>query len=141
MKYCLSPGTEIQNAVEVLRKGGTILYPTDTVWGIGCDATNEKAVEKIISIKERESSKSLIILVSDERMLNKYVKEIPAIALDLARQASDPLTIIYDEGINLATNVLADDGSIAIRIPHEEFCNKLIYRFGRPLVSTSANFS
>jgi len=133
--------TEIQNAVEVLRKGGTILYPTDTVLGIGCDATNEKAVELIFQIKKREKEKSLIVLVNDTRMLHKYVKEVPAIALDLIQETETPLTIIYDEGINLAKNVLGDDGSIAIRIPKDEFCNKLIYKFGKPIVSTSANLS
>ena len=146
---------EIQNALEVLRKGGIILYPTDTIWGIGCDATNEKAVERIFQIKKREEKKSLIILVNDERMLNKYVKEVPAIAHELITQSETPLTIIYDEGINLAKNVLADDGSIAVRIPkpayrnagtgatagRDEFCNKLIYKFGKPIVSTSANVS
>ena len=133
--------TEIQNALGVLRKGGVILYPTDTIWGIGCDATNEKAIERIFQIKKREPAKSLIVLVNDERMLFKYVKEIPPIAHELISQTETPLTIIYDEGINLAKNVLADDGSIAIRIPKDEFCNKLIYKFGRPIVSTSANLS
>lgn len=132
---------EIQHSLDVLRKGGTLLYPTDTIWGMGCDATNEKAVDKIFQIKKREGTKSLIILVNDERMLNKYVKEVPDIAHELIEQSESPLTIIYEEGINLAKNVLADDGSIGVRIPKDEFCNKLIYKFGRPIVSTSANLS
>lgn len=137
----MSLDLEIQNCIHVLRNGGTILYPTDTVWGIGCDATNEKAVEKIFKIKQRNSFKSLIALVSDEKMLSKYVQEIPGIARDLIALGEKPLTIIYEEGINFAKNVLAADGSIAIRIPADEFCRKMIHKFGRPVVSTSANIS
>ena len=132
---------EIRNALEVLRKGGIILYPTDTIWGLGCDSTNEKAVDRIFEIKKRSKTKSLIVLVNDERMLKKYVKEIPLVASELISQTEAPLTIIYDEGINLAKNVLADDRSIAIRIPKDDFCIKLIYKFGKPIVSTSANLS
>lgn len=137
----MSLETEIENCITVLRKGGTILYPTDTVWGIGCDATNEKAVEEIFRIKRRSGSKSLIVLAADEKMLNRHVKEVPGVAWDLIELSDKPLTIIYDEGLNLAKNVMADDGSIAVRIPKDEFCKKMIYKLGRPLVSTSANIS
>lgn len=139
--FTLSIETEIENCITILRKGGTILYPTDTVWGIGCDATNEKAVEEVFRIKRRTESKSLIILVADEKMLNRHVKEVPGIAWDLIELSDKPLTIIYEEGIELAKNVIAGDGSIAIRIPKDEFCKKMIYKFGRPVVSTSANIS
>lgn len=132
---------EIQKALEVLKNGGTILYPTDTVWGIGCDATNKDAVEKIFKIKKREESKSLIALVSDEGMLNRYVKEVPELAWELIDVSDKPLTIIYDTVRGLASNVMAEDGSAGIRVTSDEFCKKLIYKFGKPIVSTSANTS
>ncbi|MEW6469533.1 MAG: L-threonylcarbamoyladenylate synthase [Bacteroidota bacterium] len=132
---------EIKKTIEVLRAGGTILYPTDTIWGLGCDATRQDAVEKICLIKNRPDSKSFIILVSDERMLQKYVYDVPAIARDLIGQSASPLTIIYDTGINLAPAVLGENGSVAVRIPADEFCGRLIHQFGRPVVSTSANRS
>ena len=132
---------EVKKAIEVLRAGGTILYPTDTIWGIGCDATNEKAVEKIYAIKKREESKSLIVLVSDDGMLNRFVKDIPAQAWDLIEVSDTPLTIIYDGARGLAKNVLADDGSIGVRMVRDEFCQRLIHKFGKPIVSTSANVS
>ena len=132
---------DIQKCLETLRAGGTILYPTDTVWGIGCDAANEKAVEKIYAIKKREESKSLIVLVSDEGMLNRFVKEVPAQAWDLIEVSDTPITIIYDSGKGLAKNVLAEDGSIAVRLVKDEFCQRLIHKFGKPIVSTSANIS
>ncbi|MEO8149187.1 MAG: L-threonylcarbamoyladenylate synthase [Bacteroidia bacterium] len=132
---------DIQKCLEVLRKGGVILYPTDTVWGIGCDAKNEKAVQRIFEIKKRTDSKSLIILVDHENQLNKYVREVPAIAWDLIELAEDPLTIIYDDAGSMAPNVFAEDGSVGIRICKDEFCKKLIYKFGKPIVSTSANIS
>ena len=133
--------TEIDAAIQVLKNGGIILYPTDTVWGIGCDATNEKAVAKVFELKKRTDSKSLITLVSDADMLCKYVKEIPEIALSLIEVNDQPMTIIYPGAIGLAANVIAEDGSVGIRIPMNEFCSKLIYKFRRPIVSTSANFS
>jgi L-threonylcarbamoyladenylate synthase len=144
--------TEIQNALQALREGKTILYPTDTIWGIGCDATNEKAVEKIFQIKKRNENKSLITLVSDDGMLNRFVKEVPEMAWDLmdANNAEEdeepgkPITIIYDAARGLAKNVLAEDGSIGIRLVTRnanDFCHRLIHKFGRPLVSTSANIS
>ena len=132
---------EIRKAVEVLRAGGTILYPTDTIWGIGCDATNEKAVEKIYSIKKREESKSLIVLVGDDGMMNRFVKDVPAQAWDLIDVSDTPITIIYDAGRGFAKNVLADDGSIAVRLVKDDFCQQLIHKFGKPIVSTSANLS
>ena len=132
---------EIRKALEVLRTGGTILYPTDTIWGIGCDATNEKAVEKIFAIKQRQESKSLIILVSDDGMLNRFVKNIPALAWDLMEVTETPLTIIYDGGRGLAKNVFAEDGSIGVRKVSDDFCQRLIHKFGKPIVSTSANIT
>ena len=132
---------EIRKVIEVLRKGETILYPTDTVWGIGCDATNEKAVEKVFQIKSREAGKSLIVLVSDIGMLNRFVKEVPAIAWDLIDTSDTPLTIIYDSARGLAKNVLAEDGSIGVRMVKDDFCQRMIHKFGKPVVSTSANLS
>ena len=132
---------EISKAYEVLKEGGIILYPTDTVWGIGCDATNAEAVEKVFQLKERKDNKALICLVSDDRMLSKYIKEIPKVAYDIFDVSEDPITIIYDDAQNLAENLMAEDKSIGIRIPHDDFCFQLIRRFGKPVVSTSANVS
>ncbi|TXE09497.1 threonylcarbamoyl-AMP synthase [Gelidibacter salicanalis] len=132
---------EISNALEVLKDGGLILYPTDTVWGIGCDATNPDAVKKVYELKERQDKKALICLVADDRMLGRYVKEIPKVAYDLFEVSEDPITIIYDDAQNLAANLIAEDRSIAIRIPDDDFCFQLIRRFGKPIVSTSANIS
>jgi len=141
----------IKAATEVLKAGGVILYPTDTIWGIGCDATNSEAVAKVLSIKHRTDSKSLIILVSDTDMLAKYVTKIPDIALDLIEINDRPMTIIYPgavvatqsspAGSALAPNVVPEDGSIGIRIPNDPFCKALISHFGRAIVSTSANIS
>ena len=133
--------TQINNAVEVLRNQGVILYPTDTIWGIGCDATNEEAVNKIFQIKGRSDSKSLIVLASDMDMVARYVKEIPEMAVTLDEVSDKPMTIIYPQGINFANNVTAEDGSTAIRIPKCKFCIDLIRRFGKPIISTSANVS
>ncbi len=130
---------DVQQCLEVLRKGGTILYPTDTVWGIGCDAKNENAVKRVYEIKKRSDSKSLIVLIDREEMLNKYVREVPPVAWDLMAYTHKPLTIIYDNAGSLSPNVFAEDGSLAIRVCKDEFCSKLIYKFGRPIVSTSAN--
>ncbi|MBI3502224.1 MAG: threonylcarbamoyl-AMP synthase [Bacteroidetes bacterium] len=132
---------EIQQALKVLRDEGTILYPSDTIWGIGCDATHEKAVEKISLLKKRNEAQRFISLVSDEAMLNRFVKNIPAVAWDLLDAADSPLTIIYDEPKGLAASILSDDGSAAIRIVKDEFCQRLIHKFGKPIVSTSANIS
>jgi L-threonylcarbamoyladenylate synthase len=135
------PETDINEALSVLKKGGIILYPTDTIWGIGCDATNQSAVEKIFSIKARENGKSLLILVDSEQMIDRYVTEVPEIAWELASVSDDPLTIIYPNGKNLAPGVCSEDGSVGIRICHDEFCRELIRRFRKPIVSTSANVS
>ena len=132
---------EIKKCIEILKKGGTILYPTDTVWGIGCDATNEEAVDQIYRLKKRINIKSLIILLDDIDSISMYVKKIPEIAWDLMKNVDQPLTIIYPNAQNLPRNVIADDNSIAIRIVKEEFCNRLIRDFGRPIVSSSANIS
>jgi len=132
---------EIQKCIEVLRKGGTILYPTDTIWGIGCDATNFKAVEKIYKVKKRLEIKSLIILIDDPSRIENYVREIPEITWDLMKNVEKPLTIIYPHARNLPKNVIGEDNSIAIRVAKTEFCIRLIREFGKPIVSTSANLS
>ena len=132
---------EIKKANAVLREGGTILYPTDTIWGIGCDATNAKAVEKIFELKKRNENKSLIVLVDDDSRLQRYVKEVPSNAWDLIEYSDRPLTIIYPKGVSLPTTVIAADGSVAIRIVKDEFCKQLIRKLNKPLISTSANFS
>ena len=132
---------EIKNALDVLKRGGVILYPTDTVWGLGCDATNESAVKKIFEIKQRPESKSLIVLVADENQLNRYVNEVPVVVWDLIETADNPFTIVYPDVRGLASNVYAEDKSIGIRIVKDEFCQGLIHRFGKPIVSTSANIS
>jgi L-threonylcarbamoyladenylate synthase len=132
---------DIIKSLTVLKNGGIILYPTDTIWGLGCDATNSAAVEKIFRIKSRSENKSLLILVNSEQMVGRYVREVPEIAYELTSVTDTPLTIIYPEGKNLAPGVCADDGSVGIRICHDDFCNELISRFRKPVVSTSANFS
>ena len=144
--------TEINKALEVLRKGGIILYPTDTVWGIGCDATDPVAVSKVYEIKKRSDSKSLVLLASDMDMICRYVKEVPEMAIQLVEVNDKPMTIIYPGAIAcgpedkaskgcLAYNTVADDGTVGIRIPMMDFCQQLVSRLGRPLVSTSANLS
>jgi L-threonylcarbamoyladenylate synthase len=132
---------DIKNAITVLRAGGIILYPTDTIWGIGCDATNSDAVDKIFKIKNREETRSLLILVDSIQMAERYVANIPEIAYELTDVSDTPLTIIYPNGKNLAKGVCGADGSVGIRICNEEFCNELIKRFRKPIISTSANFS
>lgn len=132
---------EIKSALEVLKAGGIILYPTDTVWGLGCDPTNPEAVEKIFKLKGRDSSKSLIILLDSGNKLESYVNEVPAIAYDLTEFAENPLTVIYSGAKNLAPNVIHADGSIGIRVVRHDFCRQLIMRFKKPIVSTSANIS
>ena len=132
---------DIKESLNTLRQGGVILYPTDTIWGLGCDPTNEAAVNKIFKIKSRGESKSLIILVDGLSMIERYVTEIPEIVYELADVSDTPLTIIYPRGKNLATGVCNEDGSVAIRICHDEFCRELLNRFRKPIVSTSANIS
>ena len=132
---------DIKNAVEVLRRGGVILYPTDTVWGIGCDATNADAVARVYKIKRREDSKALICLVDSDARLQRYVRNVPSVAWELFDCVDKPTTVILDEAVNLAPNLVAADGSIGIRITQEAFSKSLCYRFQKAIVSTSANIS
>lgn len=132
---------DIRQAVKVMERGGVILYPTDTIWGLGCDATDEAAVRRIFEIKRRNDAKALITLVDSEAKLQFYVPEVPDAAWDLIDVAVHPLTIIYDRGRNLAPNLMAEDGSIGIRITREEFSSHLCMRMKRAIVSTSANVS
>lgn len=131
----------IEETVKYLKAGKIILYPTDTVWGLGCDATNAKAVEKIYKIKQRVTNKSMIVLIDSADKLKDYMKEVPVVTYDLIAGINTPLTIIYPQAKNLAKNVIANDKSIAIRVVKDEFCKKLIEKFGKPIVSTSANLS
>ncbi len=132
---------DIVNAISILERGGVILYPTDTIWGIGCDATNEIAVQRIYQIKKREDSKSMLVLIDTPGRLYQYVTQIPEIAWEILNAAVSPLTIIYPDVKNLAANLVADDHSAGIRIVNEEFCRQLIQRLKKPVVSTSANIS
>lgn len=132
---------DIRNAVETMRKGGVILYPTDTVWGIGCDATNAQAVAKVYEIKRRADSKAMICLVDSDARVQRYVRNVPNVAWELFDCADKPTTIVLDGAVNLAPNLIAEDGSIAIRITKEDFSKQLCYRFQKPIVSTSANIS
>ncbi len=132
---------DLKKAIEVLRAGGVILYPTDTIWGLGCDAQNEAAVKKIYDIKQRADQKSLLILVDEPQRLEYYVNEVPEIAWDLIEASDRPMTIIYPNAKNLASNLIALDGSIGIRVCNEPFCHTLISRFRNAIVSTSANIS
>ena len=132
---------EIQNAYEIIRVGGIILYPTDTVWGIGCDATNPEAVAKIYALKQREESKSMICLMNGEKMMYNVFKNIPAVAWEILDLSEKPTTLILDNPRNVASNIIAEDKTLGIRIVKEPFCYKLMERMKRPLVSTSANIS
>ena len=132
---------DIKAALDVLQKGGVILYPTDTIWGIGCDACNEEAVKKVYAIKNRIDSKSMLVLMENAALIERYVTEIPDVAYDLIELTDKPLTIIFDGARSLAKNLIAEDGSIGIRITTEKFSSELIRRFKRPIVSTSANIS
>lgn len=132
---------DIRTAVEVMRKGGVILYPTDTVWGIGCDATNADAVAKVYAIKHRDDSKALICLVDSAVRLQRYVRNAPEVAWKVMELATKPTTVIFDNAVNIAPNLIAEDGSIAMRITSEPFSKELCYRFQKPVVSTSANIS
>ena len=132
---------DIKRAVEVMRQGGVILYPTDTVWGIGCDATNAEAVKKVYAIKQRDDSKALICLVDSDARLQRYVRDVPYVAWQLIDCCDRPTTLILDGAVNLAPNLIADDGSIGIRITQEPFSKELCYRFQKAIVSTSANIS
>jgi L-threonylcarbamoyladenylate synthase len=134
-------GTDLAAALKVLRAGGVILYPTDTIWGLGCDATNAKAVRKIYEIKHRAENKSLIILVNSVAMLERYIENPPGVAIEMAELSEKPLTMVYDRGRNLAEGVASSDGSVGARICAEPFCDALIEALRKPLVSTSANIS
>ena len=145
------PAIILNEALQVLRDGGIILYPTDTVWGIGCDATNPEAVRKVFALKRREDSKSLVLLAANLDMVAQYVRQVPSIAVDLVEVNDKPMTIVYpgavvqQEGVfdkrRLASETVAEDGSVGIRIPMMDFCRDLAFKLGRPLVSTSANIS
>lgn len=132
---------DIKRAIEVMHNGGVILYPTDTIWGLGCDATNEEAVKKVYKIKHRSDSKALIALVDSEAKVQFYVREIPDVAWDIVEMSTKPTTIIYDNARNLAPNLIAEDGSVGIRITDEAFSKMLCMRFKKAIVSTSANIS
>lgn len=132
---------EIKKAVKVLKDGGIIIYPTDTIWGIGCDATNANAIKRIHQLKKRKEKKTFIVLVSDENQITDYVDDVPEIAWDLMKNYKKPLTIIYNNAKNLAKNLIREDKTIAMRVTRDEFSKRLIENFGKPIVSTSANFS
>lgn len=132
---------DISKALEILKRGGLILYPTDTIWGIGCDATNAEAVAKIYTLKKRSQTKSMSVLLDTDNKLQSYVHEVPDLAYQLIEYAEKPLTIIYSGARNLAANLIAEDGSIGIRMVKHAFCEKLLQRFRKPIVSTSANIS
>lgn len=132
---------DIKKACEVLNKGGIILYPTDTIWGIGCDATNEDAVKKIYELKHRADNKSMIVLLDSPAKLDYYIKDVPELSWDLIEVSEKPLTIIYDDARQVAKNLIAEDGSLAIRITKERFSAELCKRFRKAIVSTSANIS
>ena len=132
---------DIDHCLAVLHEGGTILYPTDTVWGIGCDATNPSAVQKIYKLKERPSRKSMIVLLADEKDILKYVASPDPAVFEYLKSVDKPTTVVYDGAIGLAQNLVQDDGSIAIRIVGDKFCRHLLKRFRKPIVSTSANLS
>lgn len=132
---------DLKKACDVLRKGGLILYPTDTIWGIGCDATNEEAVQRVYTLKQRADNKAMLLLLGNEARLESYVQEVPEIVWSLIEVADRPLTLIYPGARNLAPNLIAEDGSVGIRITREEFSRRLCEQFRRPVVSTSANIS
>ena len=132
---------EISNCCKILEGGGLILYPTDTVWGIGCDATNEEAVNKIYTLKKRVDSKAMSCLVGNSFMLEQHIEKVPEVAYDIIDLAIKPITIIYDSPKNISKNLIAKDNTLGIRIASDKFCRYLIKRLGRPLVSTSANIS
>tara|TARA_R110002051_G_scaffold100879_4_gene171402 strand:- start:49160 stop:49720 length:561 start_codon:yes stop_codon:yes gene_type:complete len=132
---------EIHKCIEVLLDGGLIVYPTDTLWGIGCDATNEAAVAKVFALKKRDLSKKMSCLVAHEFMLEKHVKQVPEVAYDLIDLATKPTTIVYDQPVGMAQNLVSPNQTIAIRVASDKFCQYLIAKFKRPLVATSANLS
>jgi L-threonylcarbamoyladenylate synthase len=139
--FALMMKEEIQKAVEVLKRGGLLLYPTDTVWGIGCNATNEEAVARIYALKRSADKHAMTVLVASTDDVGRYVKRVPEVAWQLLEVADTPLTIIYPGGCGIAPNLIPDTGTIGIRVPKHDFCQALLRRLGRPLVSTSANIS
>lgn len=132
---------QIAAAVEALKRGGVILYPTDTVWGLGCDATNASAIEKLVKLKRSESKMGHIVLMADADMAVRYVNDAPSVAWELMELTTKPLTLILPGGVGIDASLLGDDGSIALRVPDHDFCRQLLRKFRRPIVSTSANFS
>ncbi|MBQ2027079.1 MAG: threonylcarbamoyl-AMP synthase [Alistipes sp.] len=131
----------IEQALEVLRRGGIILYPTDTVWGIGCDATNAEAVQRIYDLKRSSDKKSMLVLCKDANMVVKYVDKAPGIAFEVMEMSTSPLTLILPGARGLAENLIPEEKTLGVRVPDHEFCQKLLYKFGKPIVSTSANIS
>ena len=132
---------EVKKCIEVMRQGGVILYPTDTVWGIGCDATNAEAVQKIYDLKRSTDKKSMLVLCKDADMVVRYVNKAPGIAFEVMEMSTSPLTLILPGAVGVAPNLIPEEGTLAVRVPDHEFCRRLIGRLGRPLVSTSANIS
>lgn len=132
---------EVIKALKVLQEGGIILYPTDTIWGIGCDATNTEAVKRIFALKQRDEAKSMIILIDTENKLESYIQEVPSIAYDLIEYAENPLTLVMPGAKNISSALISSDGSVGIRVAKHDFCQQLIQRLRKPLVSTSANIS
>ena len=132
---------EILRAVEVLREGGIILYPTDTVWGIGCDATNAEAVERIYALKRSENKNSMLVLCRDADMIVRYVNKAPGIAFEVMEMTEKPLTLILEGAVGLAPNLIPEEGTLGVRVPNHDFCQQLLRKFGKPIVSTSANIS
>ena len=132
---------EILAAIEVLRAGGLILYPTDTVWGIGCDATNKEAVERIYKLKQSQNKQSMLVLCHDADMIVRYVNKAPGIAFDVMEMSEKPLTLILPGAVGVAENLIPEHGTLGVRVPRHEFCEKLLYKFRKPIVSTSANIS
>lgn len=132
---------EINKAFDVIKRGGIIVYPTDTIWGIGCDATNYDAIQRIYELKHRTKLKSMVSLVSDFKMLNQYIEDIPEVAYDILKYAQKPTTIIYDRPLHIAENLIAEDNTLAFRVVREGFANKLVKKLRKPIVSTSANIS
>jgi len=137
----MSMDIEINNALNTLKKGGIILYPTDTIWGIGCDATNAEAIDRVYKLKNRDDSKALICLVDGYRMLEQHIENVPEVAYDILKNTFKPTTVIYDQPIRIAGNLVAADNTLAIRVVKNNFCQQLIKKLKRPLVSTSANVS
>ncbi|HQK37108.1 MAG TPA: L-threonylcarbamoyladenylate synthase [Bacteroidales bacterium] len=134
-------GNDVNQALKTLQMGGIIIYPTDTIWGIGCDATNRAAVERVYSIKKRTEQKAMIVLMPEISWLSSYIRYVPEVAFQLIEVADKPLTLVLEGAFNLASNLMAPDGSIAVRIVRDPFCKALLEKFRKPIVSTSANFS